>query len=162
MTYGREKRLLLGAAAATAPIPLPFNEMLEWPTLALYLVAVALFVRRAASPASGERWLPKRSLNLLGLAYLILFGSVVAFSAYIWLLERCSATLVATHTYVNPVIAVLLGWLFAGERVTPRVIAATGLILSAVLLLKSSASRRAQSDEAPCPPPDARADRVSV
>jgi drug/metabolite transporter (DMT)-like permease len=88
------------------------------------------------------------------------FGSVVAFSAYTWLLERCPATLVATHTYVNPVIAVLLGWLFAGERLTPRVIGATGLILSAVLLLKSStAQRRTQSGEGLCPPQGARADR---
>lgn len=51
--------------------------------------------------------------SLLGLAYLVVFGSVVAFSAYMWLLERCSPTLVATHTYVNPVVAVVLGWLFA-------------------------------------------------
>ena len=58
--------------------------------------------------------------SALGLVYLILFGSILAFSAYTWLLERCSATLVATHTYVNPVIAVLLGWLFAGELLTPR------------------------------------------
>ena len=65
---------------------------------------------------------------------------VLAFSAYTWLLERCSATLVSTHTYVNPVIAVLLGWLFAGEAVTPRVLGATILILAAVLLLKSGAS----------------------
>jgi drug/metabolite transporter (DMT)-like permease len=75
--------------------------------------------------------------SLLGLAYLIVFGSVVAFSAYMWLLERCSATLVATHTYVNPVVAVLLGWLFAGEPLTMRIALATGLILSAVLLLKA-------------------------
>ena len=53
--------------------------------------------------------------SIASLAYLIVFGSVVAFTAYFWLLERRSATLVATHTYVNPVIAVLLGWLLAGE-----------------------------------------------
>ena len=87
--------------------------------------------------------------SLLGLAYLIVFGSVVAFSAYTWLLERCSATLVATHTYVNPVIAVLLGWLFVSEPLTMRIVLATGLILSAVLLLKSASSRRpaAQCEE---------------
>lgn len=101
--------------------------------------------------------------SLLGLSYLIVFGSVVAFSAYTWLLERCPATLVATHTYVNPVIAVLLGWLFAGERLTPRVIGATGLILSAVLLLKSStAQHRTRSGEGLWPPQDVRADRVGA
>ena len=89
--------------------------------------------------------------SALGLLYLIFFGSVVAFSAYTWLLERCSATLVATHTYVNPVIAVLLGWLFAGELLTPRIVGATGLILAAVVLLKADSTKRTadQRDE-PC------------
>ena len=90
--------------------------------------------------------------SILGLGYLIVFGSVVAFSAYTWLLERRSATLVATHTFVNPVVAVLLGWLFAGELLTLRIIGATGLIVAAVFLLRSSASmpsdvRRRQAAE---------------
>jgi drug/metabolite transporter (DMT)-like permease len=75
--------------------------------------------------------------SIASLAYLIIFGSVVAFSAYFWLLERRSATLVATHTYVNPVIAVLLGWLLAGELLTLRIVWATALILTAVFVLKS-------------------------
>jgi drug/metabolite transporter (DMT)-like permease len=45
----------------------------------------------------------------MGLAYLIVMGSVVAFTAYTWLLQRCPPALVATHTYANPVVAVLLG-----------------------------------------------------
>jgi drug/metabolite transporter (DMT)-like permease len=103
----------------------------------------------AASLATGE--LTRVDLNrvsgrsLLGLGYLIVFGSVVAFSAYTWLLERCSATLVATHTYVNPVVAVLLGWTFAGEPLTPGVLGATALILAAVVFLKSDATQRAAS-----------------
>jgi drug/metabolite transporter (DMT)-like permease len=89
--------------------------------------------------------------SALGLVYLILFGSVVAFSAYTWLLERCPATLVATHTYVNPIIAVLLGWLFAGELLNPRILGATGLILAAVVLLKTDTAKQSadQRDE-PC------------
>jgi uncharacterized membrane protein len=79
--------------------------------------------------------------SLLGLAYLVICGSVVAFSAYTWLLERCSATLVATHSYVNPLIAVALGWLFAGEPMTVRIALATGLIVSAVLLLRAEWTR---------------------
>ena len=50
----------------------------------------------------------------LALAYLIVFGSIIAFTAYNWLLEHYSPTLVATHTYVNPIVAVLLGWWLAG------------------------------------------------
>jgi drug/metabolite transporter (DMT)-like permease len=93
--------------------------------------------------------------SLAGLAYLIVFGSVVAFSAYTWLLERCSATLVATHTYVNPVIAVLLGWLWAGEPLTLRIGFATTLILAAVVLLKGEGAAPAKESDAAtqCGPP---------
>ena len=69
------------------------------------------------------------------LAYLIVFGSLVAFSAYNWLLERYSPTLVATHTYVNPVVAVLLGWLLAGEQVTLNVALAAVMVIGAVVLV---------------------------
>lgn len=85
--------------------------------------------------------------SALGLGYLIVFGSVLGFSAYVWLLERRSATLVATHTFVNPVVAVLLGWLAAGEIVTPRILGATALIVAAVFLLRSDTSRPAPRAE---------------
>jgi len=68
VTFAREKRWLLGAAAFLAPIPLPLNDQLEWLALALFLAAVALFLRRVWE--GGERWLSHRALNLLGLAYL--------------------------------------------------------------------------------------------
>jgi drug/metabolite transporter (DMT)-like permease len=77
----------------------------------------------------------------LALGYLILFGSVVAFTAYNWLLEHYSPTLVATHTYVNPIVAVLLGWLFAGEAVTFSVILSTGMVLGAVMLVDRGTAR---------------------
>ena len=67
------------------------------------------------------------------LAYLILFGSVIAFSAYNWLLEHYSPTLVATHTYVNPIVAVLLGWLLAGERVTLSFGIAAAMVMLATI-----------------------------
>jgi drug/metabolite transporter (DMT)-like permease len=69
------------------------------------------------------------------LAYLVVFGSLVAFSAYNWLLERYSPTLVATHTYVNPVVAVLLGWMLAGEKVTLNVGVAAAMVIGAVVLV---------------------------
>jgi drug/metabolite transporter (DMT)-like permease len=69
------------------------------------------------------------------LAFLIVFGSVIAFTAYNWLLEHFSPTLVATHTYVNPIVAVLLGWWFAGEKVTLNVLLATAIIIAAVMLV---------------------------
>jgi drug/metabolite transporter (DMT)-like permease len=74
--------------------------------------------------------------SLWALAYLIVFGSIVAFTAYNWLLERYSPTLVATHTYVNPVVAVLLGWWLAGEKVTLSMGVAAAMILAAILLVE--------------------------
>jgi len=70
------------------------------------------------------------------LAYLIVFGSVVAFTAYTWLLQRCPPALVATHTYANPVVAVFLGWLLASEPLTLRVVLASVAILGAILLIR--------------------------
>src|SRR4029077_109888 len=75
------------------------------------------------------------SVSWIALAYLILFGSVVAFTAYNWLLEHYSPTLVATHTYVNPIVAVLLGWIFAGEAVTLNVILGAAMVVAAVMLV---------------------------
>jgi len=71
----------------------------------------------------------------LALGYLIVFGSIIAFTAYNWLLEHYSPTLVATHTYVNPVVAVLLGWLYGGEVVGLKVGIAAALVVGAVVLV---------------------------
>lgn len=73
--------------------------------------------------------------SLLALGYLIVFGSIVAFTTYNWLLEHYSPTLVATHTYVNPVVAVLLGWAYGGEALTMRVGVAATLVVLAVVLV---------------------------
>jgi drug/metabolite transporter (DMT)-like permease len=89
--------------------------------------------RFAFSEVSRRSW--------LGLGYLILFGSVIAFTAYNWLLEHYSPTLVATHTYVNPIVAVLLGWMLGGEVLTLRVGLAAGLVVLAVVLVDRGMNR---------------------
>lgn len=76
MTFAPEKRLLLGWLALVAPLPLPFNEVLEWPVLFLYLLALIHFLGRAEDPTRG--WLDNRALNGLGLIYL----PVLAFDAW--------------------------------------------------------------------------------
>jgi len=73
--------------------------------------------------------------SLLGIAYLISFGSVITFSAYTWLLSRTSATRISTHTYVNPIIAVFLGWLIVDEAVTLESLIATAIIVVSVYLV---------------------------
>ena len=71
----------------------------------------------------------------LAIAYLIVFGSIIAFSAYVWLLSVRPATQVSTHAYVNPVIAVLLGVFFGGEAITGWQFLGLGIILLSVLLI---------------------------
>jgi drug/metabolite transporter (DMT)-like permease len=88
----------------------------------------------------------------VALAYLVVAGSLLAFSAYAWLLRAAPTPLVATYAYVNPVVAVLLGWLFAGEAVTPRMVVAGTIIVAAVALIASGSrahSKRAESTIAP-------------
>ena len=77
----------------------------------------------------------------LALAYLIVFGSVIAFTAYNWLLEHYSPTLVATHTYINPIVAVLLGWWFAAEHVSLNVLLSAAMVIAAVFLVDRGMAR---------------------
>lgn len=86
-----------------------------------------------------------------GLLFLIVFGSIVAFTAYTWLLERISPNVIVTHTYVNPVVAVWLGWAWAGEPMSPRTTIAAILVVLAVILMSLNTSeqgaRNAQREE---------------
>jgi len=84
----------------------------------------------------------------LSMLYLIIFGSLVAFSAYVWLLTQVPTTAAATYAYVNPLVAVLLGWAVLGERVTGQTLVAGGLIVVAVVLILS------QPPASPRKPPD--------
>jgi drug/metabolite transporter (DMT)-like permease len=76
--------------------------------------------------------------SIVGMVYLIVFGSWVGFSAYVWLLRNAPTSLVATYAYVNPVVAVFLGWLLVDEVVTGRTIAAAAVIVLGVALIITS------------------------
>ena len=92
--------------------------------------------------------------SMLGFVYLIVFGSIVAFSAYGWLLRVARTSLVATYAYVNPIVAVALGWAFLGEEVSPRTLIAGGVIVTSVALIVSSRRSTASTrDPAPLPAP---------
>jgi drug/metabolite transporter (DMT)-like permease len=80
--------------------------------------------------------------SLLSLGYLIVFGSLIGFSAYVWLLHATTPARVSTYAYVNPIVAVLLGWALAGEAVTLRVALATvGIVASVVLIIRYGGAR---------------------
>lgn len=78
----------------------------------------------------------------LALLYLVIFGSIAAFSAYVWLLQVRPATQVSTYAYVNPVIAVILGVLFARESITLLQVGGLVIILGSVLLINLSKYRK--------------------
>src|ERR1700733_12800625 len=80
--------------------------------------------------------LPHVSLRAaLALLYLIVCGSLIGFTAFVWLLARMPATRVASHAYVNPVVAVALGYFIAGEVITTRTLIGTALVLASVFLI---------------------------
>jgi drug/metabolite transporter (DMT)-like permease len=83
--------------------------------------------------------------SLVAFAYLVVIGSVIAFSAYVWLLTVAPLSLISTYAYVNPVVAVFLGWLIDGEPLSPRTLVACAVIVGGVALIVSS--HRPSADE---------------
>lgn len=94
---------------------------------AVLLAAAAVRGRAMAGPVVPEA--------VAALLYLVVFGSCIAFGAYFYLLRHWEASRVSTSTYVNPVIAVFLGWLLLGETVTWRMVAGTAVVLAGVALV---------------------------
>ncbi len=126
------------ASALSRKLPLPESkvmssgaQMLSGGVL-LALVAAALGEFRNFHPAAVSRaaW--------LSLLYLIVAGSIVAFTAYVWLIHHESPTKVGTYAYVNPVIAVLLGYFFAGESLGLRTILGTLFVLISVIVITTT------------------------
>lgn len=74
----------------------------------------------------------------IGLLFLIFFGSITAYVSYIWLLSVKDPVLVSTHTYINPIVAVIIGWIVAGESISSVQFAGLGVILSGVMLTNLS------------------------
>lgn len=101
----------------------------------------------AMSAGAGEfaRFEPARVTlgAVLAMTFLIVFGSVIAFSVYLYLLARVRPEVVATYAFVNPVVAMALGWAFAGEHLSPRTLTAAAIVIVAVALITTARSRGA-------------------
>jgi drug/metabolite transporter (DMT)-like permease len=112
--------------------------------------AVTLFVEALIS-GEPARFHPESisSASILALVYLIFFGSMLAYTSYAWLLRNAPLSLVATHAYVNPLVAVALGTLFLGETLSARTIIASVIILVAVAIIVTARERlpAAKSDD---------------
>jgi drug/metabolite transporter (DMT)-like permease len=133
--------LLLLLAAASWAVGTVLSKRYQGSTSPVALSGMELITGGATllvlSFASGE---PSRldlskitTSSLAGWAYLTIAGTVVSFAAYVWLLKQVSATLVATYTFVNPIIAVILGWLVLGERPSGWMIAGAIFVIVSVL-----------------------------
>ncbi len=82
--------------------------------------------------------------SLVATGYLVVFGAIVAFSAYVYLLSATTPTRATTYAFVNPLVAVALGWLVAGERIPPSGVLAAALIVTGVVLLVTASRRPAR------------------
>ena len=104
--------------------------------LLLTLASAALGEFRGfhAAAVSREAW--------VALLYLIIAGSIVGFTAYVWLLHHESPTRVGTYAYVNPVVAVLLGYFLGGEALGPRTVLGTLFVLISVVVITTTPGRK--------------------
>lgn len=137
----------LGLFRARARAGLPATQFAGMQLLTSGAVLVAAWLVAGDPAALATSRLSPRSLLAFG--YLVGLGSVVTYTAYVWLLGQVGPARLSTHAYVNPLVAVALGAAFAGEALTPWLVAATGLILGAVaVLVRREAPAAAESSKA--------------
>jgi len=108
------------------------------------LIMAAVFGDYASST-----WTPR---GIAAIAYLIIFGSWVGYSAYIWLLQNVPTQKVATYAYVNPVVAVFLGWLILHERVDRYILIGTLVVVAGVALVTSAQVKTRRTEPEPALP----------
>lgn len=143
------------ASILTRKLPLPSSKSMS--AAAQMLLGGALLTLTSATLGEfrGFHLSAVSIASWLALAYQIFAGSILAFTAYIWLLHHQSPTKVGTYAYVNPVIAVLIGYFFASEPLGPRTIAGTALVLLSVIVISTTQSKKV-------PAPVAKLEEVSA
>ena len=157
ISSGRRLDLLAAAAALSGSflwaagtiyskrVKLPASSVLSAAMQMVAGGATLLIASLLAGEASALNVAAVTEKSVFALAYLIVFGSIIAFTVFTWLLTVSSSSQVSTFAYVNPVVAVFLAWALADERIGIRTIAATAIILASVALV----SRRGKVQEAP-------------
>jgi drug/metabolite transporter (DMT)-like permease len=123
-------------------VPLPRDPFVST-TYQLFSACVALVLVSAVSGQLSEPFQPSTA-SVVALIYLITFGSLIAYTAYTWLLQHAPLTRVATYAYVNPVVAVFLGAIILNEKITPTIAVGALLIVASVAftIWAESGSRR--------------------
>ena len=127
---------------ASPRISLPRDPLVStaWQSLlgGLIIVAVGLVAGESGDVHFSE-WSGR---SIFGLVYLITFGSLLAFTCYAWLLQNAPISKVSTYAYVNPVVAIALGWLILDEGITPLTLLGAGIIVASVALVVRAESPR--------------------
>src|SRR5579872_57405 len=139
------------SSALTRMLPLPPSKVMS---SAAQMLAGGVFLAVTAAALGEFRnfhpWTVSHGA-WLSLLYLIVAGSIIAFTAYVWLIHHESPTKVGTYAYVNPVVAVLLGYFLGGETIGARTIVGTLLVLASVVVITTARSKKleigTQSDE---------------
>lgn len=126
-------------------LKLPASPLLGTAMQSLTGGALLILLGLVSGQGAVLHWQAVTLRSSLSLGYLVVFGSLLGFSAYTWLLKHAPPARVATYAYVNPIVAMLLGWAFAGERLTLRTLVAAAVIVAGVVLVITARQLRASS-----------------
>ncbi|MDQ3915027.1 MAG: EamA family transporter [Actinomycetota bacterium] len=134
-------------------LPLPRNPFVSTAAQMVLGGLVLLVAGAATGEVSGLDVSEFSGASIGALVYLVTVGSLFAFTAYVWLLQNAPISKVATYAYVNPVIAIFLGWLILSESITTTILIGAAVIVSSVAFIvsKESAPARPEADEADAP-----------
>jgi drug/metabolite transporter (DMT)-like permease len=130
------------ASALSRKLPLPESKVMSSGAQMLAGGIMLTFAAAALGEFRGFRPSAVSSGAWYALLYLIVAGSIIGFTAYVWLLHHESPTRVGTYAYVNPVVAVLIGYFFAGEALGPRTILGTLLVLISVVVITIAPAKK--------------------
>ena len=132
------------ASALTRKLPLPSDKAMS---SGAQMLAGGVLLTLTAAMLGEFRGFHAQTVSLkawLALAYLIVAGSIIGFTAYVWLIHHESPTKVGTYAYVNPVVAVMMGYLFGGEPLGVRTMVGTLLVLVSVVVITTAKKPRAE------------------
>jgi drug/metabolite transporter (DMT)-like permease len=130
------------ASALSRKLPLPASKPMS---SGAQMLCGGVFLLITAGALGEFRGFHPQAVSLgawMALAYLVVAGSIIAFTAYVWLIHHESPTKVGTYAYVNPVVAVALGYFLGGETIGPRTLLGTILVLVSVVVITTTRARK--------------------
>jgi drug/metabolite transporter (DMT)-like permease len=130
------------AASLSRRLPSPASKVMSSGTQMLAGGVLLLLASAALGEFRGFHAQTVSRGAWIALAYLIVAGSIIGFTAYVWLIHHESPTKVGTYAYVNPVVAVLVGYFLGGEAIGPRTVAGTMLVLVSVVVITTTPKRK--------------------